>query len=514
MERMDAGCKNALIPPKSRLAVAAVLAAALVSAAVGVSFPVYAQEGEAGTEREPAQAPAAAEAPKLPAAIVPELSFRARDGKMLAQMMQKNKWFTEFRQTPFYQGAVGKIAPVIFSPADDFGSMANAWQGRLLDYLYEKVLENKPVAVHVFRRSRLISPFVMTVSSLGKGESAVAEKLISILKSSEPVKYSYRDAGEIAVTPLLVKQQKFGAVLQNNCLTIGRDPEAVASASYWCRQAVPIKSDAEIQASLDEFFPALRGVREKFLGLQPGVHVEMKWQPGGARFAIQNGSVEVVDSALHQGQIPDELVKAVPSDAVFFSSALVPMPASGFSPDGLKKYFQAKKTALKSASTLPVSLVYIPLPASEGPKFASALLMYVPKSAPAVHRQLAASFAPTKKRETFVRQTCAGVVAMSDEKKALEALEAVCKKQRPSFSQMADKWLAPLKGKNLSGAVYVSPGRLLSLQMERGWKGSKDTKETPVVDEIKTARRLVEELPSYLLTGTVNAKVVSLKAVE
>lgn len=447
-----------------------------------------------------------------PAAMVPQFTFRAKDGKLLTQIMQKNKWYLEFRQTSFYQGAVGRIAPVLFTPPDDHGSAAKAWKGRLLDYLQQKILENRPVAIHYFRRSRLASPFAVSVSGLSKAEIAVANQLISSLKSGEPVVMKFRDAGSVSVTPLLVKQQKFGAILKDGCLSVGRSPEAVAAASYWCRQARPLQGDGEIGVSLDESFPALRGVREKFLGVMPELRVPMKWNSAEARFSVQPARLELADHALKTGKIPIELINALPSDALFFSSALVPMPASGFDPGGMQSYFKTPKAKLQKAPILPVALVYFPVNhEGKGPRPETALLLHVPKATDAAIAQLATSFTPTKKRETFVRKTCDGVIALSASKEALDALEQVCKKQRASFAQMADKWTTPLKTPALSGVAYLSPGRLFSTQIDRGWQ---KTKTQEPAEEIKTARHLVEKLPTYMFTGAAEPKSLVLKAVE
>lgn len=454
------------------------------------------------------------DAPSDPAAYVPQFSLRVKDGKYLSTITEKNDWYRDFRQTPFYQGLVGRIAPVIFAPADDHGTAKAAWQGRLIEYLYSKLMQNRPVSLHVYRMRNLSSPFVVSVHDLSTAELKIASNLISVLSSGKTEDYKFRDAGAVKVTALIVKQQKFAVVIRDKCISIGRDPEAVASSSYTCAKSASMTSDAEVDFSISESFPALRGLSEKFYGILPRAKMVMKWDSSKSRFAVQSAKVDLADHLLGKGKVPSELLAAIPSDSLFFALGAIPIPKDGFAPDGLAKYFKLPKADLRKGPTLPVALVYAPVFGENVTTHATALLMKVSKGKTTeTVNQLVSSFT-TQKPETFVRAVCSDLVALSTDAKVFDTLDSVCKKQRPAVSQMPKKWVDSTQSTSVAGVAYLNPGKLFSMQIERGWKKANTKASTPYAAEIKQARGMAEMLPAYFFVGAADEKTMTMKAME
>ncbi|MBL7687792.1 MAG: hypothetical protein JNJ49_07135 [Bdellovibrionaceae bacterium] len=495
MERVDQIVARRLIRKASGVGLVTILATGLISA---VSSVVHAQE---------------VKVPQDPPAYVPQIVLRVKDGKYLSSITEKNEWFKEFRQTPFYQGLVGRIAPVIFAPADDHGSARAAWQGRLIEYLYSKLMQNRPVSLHFYRRRDLSSPFVVSVHDLSKSEMKIATGLISALSSGKSQDYKFRDAGAVKVTAIVVKQQKFAVVVGDSCISIGRAPDAVASSAYACSKSAPMTFDAEADFSLSESFPALRGLSEKFVGVLPRVKMQLKWESTKSRFAVQAAKVELADHLLGKGKMPPELMSAIPAESLFFASGLIPNPKDGFSPDGLAKYFKQAKPELRKGASFAVALAYVPVYEANSTTHSTVVLLHVPKNKESTVTQLTQSFS-TRKPETFVRSVCGELVALSSEAKTFDTIESVCKKQRPAFSQMSKRWIESAQANNLSGLAYLSPGKLFSMQIERGWKKTSSKATVPFAAEIKQARTMVEMLPAYFFAGGADDKQMSMKAME
>ncbi len=475
-----------------------VMSIALLAAAGVISCPVWAQDENS---------------PQDPAAYVPQMALRVKDGRYLSSVTEKNEWFKEFRQTPFYQGLVGRIGPVIFAPADEHGTAKAAWQGRLIEFLYSKLMQNRPVSLHFFRRRDLSSPFVLSVHELSKAELKIASNLISVLSSGKTEDYKFRDAGLVKVTALSVKQQKFAVVIRDNCISIGRSPDAVASSSYVCSKSAPMANDAEVDFSLSETFPALRGVSEKFLGILPRAKVILKWESGKSRFTVQSAKVDLADHLLGRGKVPEPLMAAIPSDSLFFATGMIPFPRNGFSPEGLTKYFKQPKAELRKGPMVPVALAYVPVYDANSTSHSTALFLHIPNKGEATVTHLVSSFS-TQKPETFVRSVCGELVVISTDAKVFNTIEGVCKKQRPAFAQMPKKWIESTQANSVAGVAYLNPGKLFSMQIERGWKKTNPKTSAPYAAEIKQARAMVETLPAYFFAGSADDKAMTMKAME
>jgi hypothetical protein len=127
--------------------------------------------------------------------------------------------------------------------------------------------------------------------------------------------------------------------------------------------------------------------------------------------------------------------------------------------------------------------------------------------------QLISSFT-TKQPETFVRAVCSDLVALSTDAKVFDTLDSVCKKQRPAVAQMTKKWVDTTQSASVAGVAYLNPGKLFSMQIERGWKKANTKASTPYAAEIKQARAMAEMLPAYFFVGAADEKTMTMKAME
>lgn len=447
--------------------------------------------------------------------LMPEVTFRVKDGKILSQLMTKNKWFLDFRQSGLFQGTFFRLGHVIFASPDESGSAAAAWKGRLLDSLYETILQNRPVSLFRYRASNLTSPYVVSVQGLSKAELTTAETLMKVLKSADAVEVEVEAGRKVKVTPLLVKQQKFAAVLDGGCLSVGRSSDAVAAASALCPRLAPLTKDAEARVNLDASFPALTTLRGTFLGIKPEARIDFAWKASDSRLAVTGSEVELASGQhlLMKEKMPADFLKALPASTVFFSSAFVPRP-SGYAPDALTAYFKSAKPALRKSKPQAVALAYLGI--DDSPKEASralpAILIHQPGATAAQVTQLSKTFDGREKRAVFVRKVCPNVIAVAQKAAALDLLEKTCKKEVASFEQMPERLIGPLSKEAVSGAAYLSPGRLLSNYIQNGWYALKKNDQLPA--ELKSSRSLVEQLPSYVFVGQADDKRLALKAVE
>jgi hypothetical protein len=79
---------------------------------------------------------------------------------------------------------------------------------------------------------------------------------------------------------------------------------------------------------------------------------------------------------------------------------------------------------------------------------------------------------------------------------------------------MPAKWVESTRTDTVAGVAYLNPGKLFSMQIERGWKKSGNKGTAPVAVEIKQAREMAELLPAYFFVGSANANALTMKVME
>jgi hypothetical protein len=97
------------------------------------------------------------------------------------------------------------------------------------------------------------------------------------------------------------------------------------------------------------------------------------------------------------------------------------------------------------------------------------------------------------------------MIVLSNQKLLVQLVDEVCAKKRAS---VADAMKA--ESVEESARFFFSPGRMLSRYMKMGWEKSKKV-SSPA--EIEMAEKLLEDLPSYLYSGKLDAKLMTFSPV-
>ena len=300
-------------------------------------------------------APTRREAP-----LQPTWQVTLKDSRYLQQMVQKNSWYQEFRQTPLYMGFMQKLSPVLFSLADEYGPSAQSWKGRLLDYAYDKIMAGQPIVISYYNRTSLVSPVVISLFNLPSANSKVAEGLIKVFRSGEDKEIEIEGAPKLKVTPLLIRGQKFAAFLKDKCLIISRDPKLVSMTAQNCGQLKAPAMDGVFQLRLSQQFPALNGLREKFLVADDVLQVNLKWNSSAYKFEPDAAQVGLKEpSPFQKAKLQSAVVKALPSSAFFYATATLPS-LEAVNGDSVTRYFKEDKKALVKRKPTSVTLFYSP----------------------------------------------------------------------------------------------------------------------------------------------------------
>ncbi len=432
--------------------------------------------------------------------MVPEYNLTIRNAKLLYQLFEKNSWYKTFVESTLYYGVMHRLAPVLFSLGGEHVGREGTWKGRLMDYLYEKILENKTASVMYFHYPKLISPWGMNVYDLGMMEHSMLQMLIRQFQSANPQSITL-GSDEVKVTPLELKTQKFAVVLNEKCLSISRDPRVVAELSLNCGASPQLLADAQVEVNLDEYFPSFLTLRKKFLGLDKTLKLSFQWDPTHFRFVPIQGEIsfERSGSILGLGQIPQELLEAIPADAVFHGQGWLPDPDQGLNKESLLVHLKKGPVELQTLSKIPVALVYLGMASSKPITPLTAVLLLKRGSNDQIFSDLNLLFSEKTKFEVKLRSVCKNVVVLSPYEEAIEKIQSSCEHKIPSFKQMPENVRKPLETEMISLAAFLNFGRLFSSALEFGWMLQK---QTPFPAELKPPQRMLEGLPAILFYGT------------
>lgn len=460
------------------------------------------------------------------APLLPTWQLALKDSRYLNQIVQKNAWFDEFRQTPLYGGLMQKLSPVLFSMADEYGPSAQSWKGRLLDYAYDKIMDGQPVLVSYYNRSSLVSPVVISLFDLPSANSKIAEGLIKIFRSAEDKEIELEGAVKIKVTPLLIRNQRFAVFLKDKCLVISRDPELVSLNALGCKDLKAPIADGTFQLRISQQFPALNGLREKFLATDDILQMNLKWNSSLYKFEPDAAQVQLNGlSPFQKGKLSAAVIKGLPATSFFYATATLPSLDS-VDGQGVAQYFKEDKKTLLKRKPRSVTLFYAPYTeysedeeenkvkvkkeVSEW-KMGTGLLLHYPSASARTLEDLSQLMKGQKAGEIFMRPVCKDLIALSNRKNMIRLVDEVCGKKRPSFAELNEKWGQRLTKKDISAAFYFSSGKLMSRYMQMGWEKNKHkTGELPI--EIKQSQMLVESLPDYLFSGTIDKNLLLMKS--
>jgi hypothetical protein len=457
-------------------------------------------------------------------ALTPEYEVQFSDVSHLKKALGENAWAKEMAQSNLYRGGLVKLGPVLFavgSPDED------SWKGRLLDFLYEKVLEGKRMSLSYFHQAGLVSPFGVSVFNLSAAESAVLSLLVQKHKLAEPVLTDIEIAGEAGtedttvkgkVQPVMIRLQKFAISFGAGCFGVSRDPKVAAWLGYRCAKVPQKKNDAVVTVNLKEFFPAWHPVLNRLAGIGGQAELAFDYDkrqasflPARAEVALQTGHI------VGQGKIDTDLLSAIPADTLFQVTAFVPDPGP-LSAAGMETYFKTAKDGKRAA--VPVSLLYFGMHPglNTRPEAMSAVILPQADINDALFAQVNRLFNETTSFEVKYAKVCGRYLALSPSKDALDKISAACEKKLPSYAQMPQFLVKALTQDTISAGTVLNLGGFLRSTLAFGWEKENPPAATgakaDVPREIAQAMDLLGRLPLYAFAGKAEKDKLALNGVK
>ncbi len=458
-------------------------------------------------------------APETGAAVLsPEYEVTVADGASVRALFQKNAWAGDFGASNLSRGVMARLGPVLYAVGS---GPRDSWKGRLVDFLSDQLVAGRPLRVSYFRAPRLSSPFGLTVSSLGGRERAVAGKLLDSFRSGADVATEIDlpdgKTTSVAVTPLLVRSQRFAAVLGADALVIGRDPRVVASLAG--RTSLePSPPPAVVDVDIRTFFAAWSAPLEKLFGVGPRLRIAFDFDAAASKFTPKSARLPLREGHLFaNGPLDDRILKAIPASVLFFTTASIPDPAP-LSRAGMEDWFRSAPTR---AAGPHVAVTFLHLGMRIGDKGAIEAMtaLLVPQKAVdvAAMKNAAELFPGTRRTEVRASRACPGLLVLSPSRTALERIEAVCSGREPSFRQMPPALSSVFTAHPVAGGAYLDAGGFLKAALRHGWQAEWSgaaEKPVSVPKEIGDSLELLDRLPKYAFAGPVVGDALVMAGVE
>ena len=471
---------------------------------------------------------AAENAPKAPTpppeALVPEYTLTVTDGARLKAMLRENAWAKDFAASNLARGALVRLGPVLNAVGRDG---KDGWKGRLVDFVADRFLDGRPVTVSYFHTPGLVSPFGMTFPALTPREQSMVHLVLQGLRSGPDVAREVAE-GEggfvsVKVTPLALRLQKFAAVETDSCLAVSRDPRVAATLAHSCALE-PRLAAATLDVRTDEFFSAWSAVLEKLFGVGPGLRVTFDWDAKKARFTPAGAALHLdKDHALGTASLDPSLLAAIPADAPFLATAVLPDPGR-LDAASAEEYFRTAREKRTAGAYVPVTLVSLGMRAGksgreERTEAMSVLLIPRAGAGDKAVADLDALFNRHGTYEVHASRACPGVVALSPSAAALERVADACAGRTPSFQQAPPKIVRAFTARPVSTAAFLNLGGFLRASLLWGWQReappeAKTKEPPPPPKEVVDAMRLLDRLPMYAFSGRAAGDAVVMTGVE
>jgi hypothetical protein len=462
-----------------------------------------------------------------PEALVPEYTLTVTDGARLKAIFRENAWAKDFAASNLARGALVRLGPVLYAVGRDG---KDGWKGRLVDFVTDRFLDGRPVKISYFHTPGLVSPFGMTFPALTAREKDAVHLLLKGLRSGPDVAREVADgaggAASVAVTPLVLRLQKFAAVETDGCLAVSRDPRVAATLSRSCALE-PRLAAATLDIRTNEFFSAWSAVLEKLFGVGPGLRVTFDWDAKNARFTPAGAALHLdKDHALGTAALDASLLAAIPADAPFLATAVLPDPGRLDSASA-EEYFRTAREKRPGGAYVPVTLVSLGMRTGKGgredrtERSEAMSVLLVPRAGAGdkTVADLDALFNRHGTYEVHASRACPGVVALSPSAAALARVADACSGRTPSFRQAPPKIVRAFTAGPVSTAAFLNLGGFLKASLLWGWQREappepKTKEPPPPPKEVVDAMRLLDRLPMYAFSGRAAGDAVVMTGVE
>lgn len=425
-----------------------------------------------------------------------------KDASHLRLLYQENPWMKKFHGSGLYQGLTLRLAPLLFALGENH---ENAWQGRLIDFIFDKALSGHPMSLTYFGGGHRISPFGITLYGVSNVEQETLSALLKFFKSGETAKQGEGEK-QISIMPFNFRSNKLAIAFHQECVSISRDPKiAINLAREVCAGFAPA-GDAQVTIRTKEFFSPFYPLLKNFVGVLGDINFSFKWEEDGHRFIPDETDIPLASKTiLSESKLPEKILQTIPADASLWALASM----ADFRPldlSSLKKYFSltGKATTKKKTQVL---LVFLGM--GEKGESKTAIVFPYEKASPENLQQITEVFCETGQYEVKFKMVCNEYLALSPSLEALNQIEASCLKKTPSFRQWSDNYNSQLIKDSVVAASFVHLGQLAAQSLSLG-----SPKEIQETDEYKQSRELLLELPNYLWVGMIKSEKLTLKGIK
>lgn len=252
--------------------------------------------------------------------IKPQVSIQFRDANHLHQFLHQNPQAKRFLASNLYRGLFYRLHPVFGLLGSEYST---TWEGRLLDYTYQKTMAGRPLTLAYFPQRSLSSPFGSAVAGLGDVEQKLLDSLLGTFSGGSH-RVPLSSTQEQTIQSLQIQGQKFAKGLDKGCLGLSRDPYV---AAYLTNSCAEVQADALIQLDMHQLLPAISGVYRRFFANDGNLNFQMTWENSTSSWKPSRMQMPVIkDHQFKKGAIPSGFFSAVPASSVLFLVAQIPDP--------------------------------------------------------------------------------------------------------------------------------------------------------------------------------------------
>lgn len=445
--------------------------------------------------------------------FAPAATISIKNSQNLYNIVSKNKWFLEFRQSPLYYGMLYDLYPTLFSLPEEFTSnKESTWTGRLVDYVYESILKNRSTQIFYYQQNRLVSPWGFSVNGLTSSESKVIDQLIKLFKVGDEKEIELSDTVKGKVSLIEIKSQKWAVKKEGSCFAIAKDPKIALSIGSHCK-SIKFTSDLDMDLNLSLMLPSLMMVREKVVGISETMKIPFLWNEKDSKFEIAPINVGLTkDNIIVSKKIANELLKVVPADSHFFVTGNIKIWNGNMNIDNVKGFLSSKARSKAFQKQAAAVLVQVPVKSENLVSTENALILEMSSINQAqldnVGQVFESSFG-----EVFIRPVCSKSLVISRSKELLQKIQNVCDRKSPSILDKGELNAGALSTQDNSMSLFADIGKWMSTKIESGYlsKAKQKKQSTSLPEELLKSQRLLEQLPKYMVKGSIKDQNIVLK---
>ena len=350
-----------------------------------------------------------------------EFTISIKDASNIKTMFQKNIWFKEFFNSNLYRGLTLRANSALFGLGSDND---NKWEGRLIDYLYEKALQQRMLSFSYYNDKSIPSPFGLTLHDLGDVELSMIRTIAGLFKND---KFTPKKKVDSEVMAINIKNNRYALAFHGDCVSIGKSLEVVTDLSKECKKSDSIKSDGKISLALKNIFPSIFPFTHRFVGIGSDMKVNLTWDEKKNRFHILRGNLNLEEqNIVKQGTLTDSFLKAFPSDLFFMVVGNIPDPGE-WNSENLKKYLAEEIKELNKRNSIPVGIVHLGMDTTTRKwKSLNALIIPVAKFTDSTMSNIEKVFGYTQFGEAKFKKVCKNYVAISNNIDSINKIEKSC----------------------------------------------------------------------------------------